>query len=698
MKRVLLTLVLFKIHSDIFNAEHNKDDSETKSSDKEDPKKVALIDVSNFILDGLDKTRDPCSSFYSYACGNWIKNNDGKGKHKEEFTKSSSILKEQWLKEVKQIDVQNNQTKDYVKSIRVFFDQCLDVKFDKRRETIELYKAVENIVGPIPIFDKETDGTDVDVWTLNAALQKTLQSQFLFKASVEEVVKDCDRMPTLVIQPLTDFQEIRDYEDTLETRLNELAGHLNLTIIDKNDIKKEIKDISSFRKQLLRLYLKYDFENTRVKLNDLPRLIPEISWNNYFQNLFSKEFLTKYNRSNPELIIRSIDYFRGLPNVLSKSNNRTIVNFAYLQVMRKSKELLKGRLEELGSGSSEIRCFDLTVKHMLPSILRLHFDNLGISLADWKYDIELMMQSLSSAFRYLVTGLDWLDSREKTIIIKKTRQITFLSGIPEWIMDDDELAEKSPHFDPMASLYENDLWNEGKKFRKTIERLLNPKKVVDPDPRFEYGAYYREKTIDLHLGFALPPFYHLHYPLAKKYGTLGWIIAHELMHAFDSKWLLQEEVTGVKHWLNNDTLKLFADKNHCLVKQYSKFCYIDLKQCVRGRLTINDNIADVNGLKIAYLAYKFASQTLNTPEPQLPSILNTTNDRLFFLSAARIWCGSGEEVSTHISYDEHAPRHARVDVSMKNFPIFAKIYRCPIGSKLAPIEICSLWGDVVDPL
>lgn len=670
-------------------------------SQKNDRKIDGLNKAIEFIYDGLDRTQDPCSSFYNYACGNWLKNNKGKGDYNEEFGKSALHFKKLLLDDVKSVDVTKIETKEYAKSVRVFFDQCLNLKFDKKRETIELYNAVERIVGPIPIFEEYAKLQDVDhdftVWTLNGALQRHLQAEFLFRMTVSEISKDCKRIPTMILEPL-DWGDVRDDEKFIEPRLIEVAAELNLTF-DRNQLKEEIKKVIQLRKVFQKLSFKDNYSEIRIKFKELQTRIPEIPWKEYFDSIdyLDHQFMKDYNKTNPEIVVKSEQYFHELPSVLTRFSNSTVINFAYLQVMRISKKLFSERTEELRVGASEKRCFDLTLKHLLPSTLRIHFDRIGINLHEWKYDIELMQQSTFSAFRYLVSGLDWLDSREKTMIMKKVREINFLSGIPEWIMRDDELKQIAPIFDAEKSLYENDLLNEGQKFVKKLRRLLNPRKIKDPDPIFDYGAFYRTKTIDVRLGFVLPPFYHFDYPLAKKYGTLGWIIAHELMHAFDSFWLLDEEVGGLKytHWLYNDTLKMFHDKNHCLVKQYSKFCYQDLKECVRGRKTINDNIADVNGLKIAYLAYKFASQAAGTPEPPLPQSLNMTYDELFFLSAARIWCGEGEDISSHIRSDEHAPRHARVDVSMKNFPSFAKTYKCSIGNNLAPLEICSLWGDVV---
>lgn len=210
----------------------------------------------------------------------------------------------------------------------------------------------------------------------------------------------------------------------------------------------------------------------------------------------------------------------------------------------------------------------------------------------------------------------------------------------------------------------------------------------------------------------VPPLFNVSYPLPVKYGGLGntspgnkmwWrcnlsvsgaVIGHELLHAFDSNWIYYGGHADQK-WLKEGGLQEFVKKKECLERQYSKFCYKEKGQCVSGTRTLSENIADIDGLKVAYAAYKIATQVVGI-DPPIPDLVHYTGDQLFFMAFARTWCAEVTETTLNLE-DIHTPNKPRVEAAVKNVPVFAKAFGCTVGSKYAPVTRCSVWGELEDP-
>ena len=136
----------------------------------------------------------------------------------------------------------------------------------------------------------------------------------------------------------------------------------------------------------------------------------------------------------------------------------------------------------------------------------------------------------------------------------------------------------------------------------------------------------------------------------------------------------------LRMWWEESSIEKFKEAASCLERQYSQFA-INSGEHINGNLTLGENIADNGGLTAAFnvrsclylqrdfyanVVYRFVTQAYqhwveeNGAEQRLPG-LNLSNEQLFFLSFAQVWCSKSTPEAQHMSLlrDPHSPPQFR---------------------------------------
>lgn len=131
-------------------------------------------------------------------------------------------------------------------------------------------------------------------------------------------------------------------------------------------------------------------------------------------------------------------------------------------------------------------------------------------------------------------------------------------------------------------------------------------------------------------------------PQYLNFGTLGYVIGHEITHGFDNIGAQFDDTGNARNWWKNETKKHYNEKAQCMIKQYRDYNLrtgsgSGLK--INGDLTLKENIADNGAIKEAYQAYeKYVAQ--RGEELPLPG-LKYTPKQLFWIAAAMV-SGTGK--------------------------------------------------------
>ncbi|KAH9585124.1 Endothelin-converting enzyme 1 [Schistosoma haematobium] len=205
------------------------------------------------------------------------------------------------------------------------------------------------------------------------------------------------------------------------------------------------------------------------------------------------------------------------------------------------------------------------------------------------------------------------------------------------------------------------------------------KRSLRDSPTYLPEAYYLKNLNRIYIfaGLMQPPFYEKDEDLFTRYNGLGWIIAHELLHAIDLIGVL-EDINGNQRSGKDSYAGLIANmrQTDCLRSHYKNHSDSFEKSDRIG--TRNEILADNGGLKIMYNTHR---KLQNRQRVQNSSEI-LASDRLFFLRFAQ----ASWSICSLICV-----QHSRLIGALSNSEEFAKAYHCPIGSPMNPLKKCKLW-------
>jgi putative endopeptidase len=299
---------------------------------------------------------------------------------------------------------------------------------------------------------------------------------------------------------------------------------------------------------------------------------------------------------------------------------------------------------------------------------------------DAKARAQAMVANLKAALRDRLAALDWISEATRKQALRKLDAIVVKIGYPDRWRDYSKLAVDG------GSYVMNDLRASEFEFERNL------KKIGKPIDRTEWGmtpptvdAYYNPNfnEIVFPAGILQPPFFDPAADDATNYGAIGSIIGHELTHGFDDQGRQFDADGNLKNWWTPEDEKNYNARAALMEQQYSNYLAVD-ELHVNGKLTMGENIADLGGLKIAYLAFQKSLAGKPHPAP----VDGFTAEQRFFLAFAQSWRRKTrpEAVRLMIATDPHSPPRYRVLGPLSNMPEFLNAFGCEGENSIARPE------------
>lgn len=304
--------------------------------------------------------------------------------------------------------------------------------------------------------------------------------------------------------------------------------------------------------------------------------------------------------------------------------------------------------------------------------------------ADTKAKTVDMTKRIETAMEQEIKALDWMSEPTKARALEKLHAIANKVGYPDKWRDYSAITVKPGDFIGNAT-------------RATIfesEREL--KKIGKPVDRGEWGmtpptvnAYYNPQMNDINFpaGVLQPPLYDPKLDDAPNYGNTGSTIGHELTHAFDDEGRQFDAQGNLKDWWTPDDAKKFEERIQCVRDQYAQYTIVDDIK-INSKLTSGEDVADLGGTLLAYIAWKDATAGQN-----LESADGLTPDQRFFVGFAQWACENQrpENLRVNALTNPHSPGKYRINGIVSNLPQFQKAFGCKTGDPMVRASMCQVW-------
>jgi putative endopeptidase len=305
--------------------------------------------------------------------------------------------------------------------------------------------------------------------------------------------------------------------------------------------------------------------------------------------------------------------------------------------------------------------------------------------ASSKAQVEEMVKNILAAFAERVDTLEWMTPETKAKAKAKAQTMRVSVGYPETWRDYAALEIRAD--DPLG----NRLRAEAQEYKHQVAKLGQP---VDRGEWWMTPQTVNAVNLPLQNAMNFPaaileaPYFDPKADAAANYGSIGAIIGHEVSHGFDDTGAEFDAQGRLANWWTPEDAKHFKDATAKLAAQYSAYEPLPGLH-INGEQTLGENIADVSGLTISYLAYR---KSLGGKEA--PVIDGLTGDQRFFLAYAQSWRSKMRDAALRqrVLTDGHSPGRWRAQ-TVRNIDAWYDAWGAKAGEQLylAPADRVKIW-------
>jgi len=646
-------------------------------------------------LTNLDRTVDPCVDFYKFSCGGWQKSNpippDQAG-----WDVYAKLADEnmQFLWGILEEDAKATNRTPVQQKVGDAFSACMDTAaidaagakpIEARLTAINALSDRKALVGYVATLEHETMGS------------------YFFRSGPAQDPDDSNKILVNVSAGGLGLPD-RDYYLKTDARSVEIRARyveyiaqlLGMTgetgaqaLLDAQAVLRI--ETALAKASLSRVDLRDPYKTKhKMTVAQLGELTPVVDWTTFYatQGVGGVGGQTTLNVGQPE-------FQKALQTELTAEPVDALQAYLRFHLVSGAAASLSSKFEEANfafysaylRGTKEMpsrwkRCVRL-VDRQLGEALGQEFVRRTFS-DQMKQKTQLLTAQIEAQMQVEIEHLDWMSDATKKEALRKLHAVRNKVGYPDQWRDYSALTIKPDDY----------FGNVSRAAR--FEDARQWAKVGKPTDRNEWGmtpptvnAYYSPRMNDINFpaGVLQPPLYDPKLDDAPNYGNTGATIGHELTHGFDDQGRQFDADGNLKNWWTAEDAKNFEDRVNCVREQYAGYIVVDDIH-INSKLTSGEDVADIGGTLLAYMAWKQATKTETLHDAD-----GFTPDQRFFVGMAQWACENSrpENLRVQALTDPHSPGFARINGVVSDLPEFAHAFGCKVGQPMVKTKACKVW-------
>lgn len=655
------------------------------------------------LLADMDPKADPCQDFYRYSCGGWIDRTQlpaDKPRYSRTFT-GIQERNQTLVHDILEQAASKPGEDPNMRKLGDFYAACMDTEAAEKRGKAPLQPLVDEIAA---IKDKKqlmghVGKLHATVFGRVGWIGMTAKPVF-FRVGTE---------PDAIAAPQTEIATFSQSGLGLPSRSMYLG---------KDDATKQMLDV--YEKHIARMLVHSgETEEAAAKLAagvrkleiELAKASKDPADMRDFEKNYNKKGhkgLRKYARgldwdayfeasgvpASDDINIGQPKFFGAVAKLIKKTDLDTLKAYLRYHVTQAMAPYLGNEMHqasfELAKATQGVSALPERWKQCSDEVMWAMPELIGRPYAEAAFAGESktialdMIGRIFDAMESSFPALAWMGEVTGKRASEKIRALTSKIGYPDKWRDYSALAVSREDY------FANALAEKKFEFARKVAKIDKPRDMGEwlmPTPLV--NAYAHQGEITFPAGIMQPPFFDKDQPQVINYGGIGAVIGHELTHHFDDQGRKYDKDGRLHEWWEPDVSKKFEERVACVVDQYDAYEIIPGLN-VNGRLTAGENIADIGGVKEAYIAYKAWEKEQGAEAPVAEGY---TNDQIFFVAWAQNWCNVESEESTRrrIETDSHSPGKFRAEGPLADYPQFWETFSCAEGTVMHPKDACEVW-------